>query len=185
MKPNFFVPAIAFVVMLTGCNLPKAEVDHTREFTLSGPGPATSSVDSTVVRSVQLAAHLDSRSMAVRVAENEVIYLDDVRWAEPLREGVTQVLRARLGGIVSGCSVTVQVQRCELVRANGNHVELNATYQIVPLNGDATGTNQGVFSAAPRVWDGKDYGTLVAQVRAEVGELGDAIAAALPAKNPQ
>jgi uncharacterized lipoprotein YmbA len=185
MKPNFFVPALTFVLLLAGCNLPQAEVDHTREFTLSGPGPAPSSVDSTVVRSVRLAAHLDSSSMAVRVGENEVIYLEDIRWAEPLREGVTQVLRARLGGIVSGCSVTVQVQRCELVRLNGNHVEFNATYQIAPLNGDASGTKQGVFSATPRVWDGKDYGTLVAQMRDAVAELGDAIAAALPAKNPQ
>jgi uncharacterized lipoprotein YmbA len=185
MKPSLFVPAITVVLLLTGCNLPQPEVDRTREFTLSGPGPAMSSVDSTVVRSVRVAAHLDSSSMAVRVAENEVVYLDDIRWAEPLREGITQVLRARLGGIVSSCSVTVQVQRCELVRSNGNHVELNATYQIAPLNGDATGTKQGDFSATPRVWDGRDYGTLVAQMRDEIVELGDAIAAALPAKNPQ
>ncbi len=183
-RPNSLCHLLpAAVLLLAGCNLPQPEADTSRHFTLSGPAAAVAVAEGTMVRPVQLAAHLQRRTMAVRVAENEVTYLEDVRWAEPLDEGVTQILRARLGGVASGCSISVQVQRCELVRFEGNQVQLTATYEITPPGGDPSRAKRGAFAATPRVWDGKDYGALVGLIRQAVGELGDALVTALPEKS--
>jgi uncharacterized lipoprotein YmbA len=179
---------LSFVVLtvllgLAGCNvLPEQQADTVRYFTLSAAAAApVAAVDATTVRPVQLAGHLRNRAMAVRVAENEVIYLDDVRWAESLGDAITQLLRVRLGSAGGNNVVSVQIQRCELARFEGNSVQLTATYSILSP-GEGAGSKRGVFTASPRTWDGKNYGTLVTQLRDAVGDLGDAIAAALPEK---
>ena len=167
---------------LAGCNiLPAPQADSVRYFTLN-PGAATPfAADGTTVRPVQVGGHLRNREMAVRVAENEVIYLEGVRWAESLGDSITQLLRARLGSVGGNSIVIVQVQRCELVRYQGNAVHLLATYSILAA-GEGAVAKRGVFAASPRTWDGKDYGALVALLRDGVSELGEAIAAALPDK---
>jgi hypothetical protein len=70
--------------------------------------------------------------------------------------------------------VAVQVARCELVRAEGNSVQLAATWTIAAADGTA---QRGAFTGSPRTWDGKDYGALVGQIRDAVTELGDTLAA--------
>ena len=115
--------------------------------------------------------------MAVRVSANEVVYLDDVRWAEPLDEALTQILRNRLRAVAAGASVVVQVQRCELVRADGNTVQLVATYVITPAGGGDA--RSAVFTATPRPWDGGDPAAIIGLMREAAGELADAIAAAV------
>lgn len=160
-------------LLLQSCNLPAPQADTVRHFTLSVP--VTAALDGATVRPVQLAGHLRGRLMAVRVAANEVIYLEDVRWAESLDAAITQLLRARLGSAGAGRVVTVQVSRCELVRAEGNSVQLAATWTITAPDGTA---QRGAFTAGPRTWDGQDYGALVGQIRDAVTELGDALAAA-------
>lgn len=170
------------LLLLASCNLPQPQADTVRYFTLGSPAGTNPVAAGTPVRPVQLAGHLHGRKMAVRVGEHEVIYLEDVRWAEPLDEAITQLLRSRLGAAGGGATITVQVQRCELVRSEGNSVQLAATYELVPADGDKTAGQRGAFAATPRAWDGKDYGGLVGLLAAAVGDLGDAIAAALPEK---
>jgi len=166
--------------LLAGCNLlPQPQADSVRYFTLSGPAAVPPVAEGTEVRPVQLAGHLRNRALAVRVAANEVVYLEDARWAEPLDHAITQLLRARLGAVAGGASVSVQIQRCELDRAEGNRVQVAATYSIAPAEGGRALTLRGAFTASPRKWDGKDYGTLVDQLQAAVGELGEAIAVAV------
>jgi uncharacterized lipoprotein YmbA len=166
---------VAAGLLLTACNvLPEPQADPVRYFTLSGPVAAMS--NGAAVRPVQVAGHLRGRAMAIRVAPNEVIYDENSRWAEPLEDAITQVLRARLGTIGAGRSVAVQIQRCELVKYEGNRVQLAATYAITARDGTV---QPGAFQTGARTWDGKDQGTLVAQIRDAVGELGDALAAAL------
>jgi uncharacterized lipoprotein YmbA len=162
-------------LLLAACNLPSPQADTVRHFTLSAP--ATAPADGAIVRPVQLAGHLRGRQMAVRVAANEVIYLEDVRWAESLDDAITQQLRAKVGSAGTGrvIMITVQVSRCELVRSEGNSVQLAATYTILAADGTA---QRGAFTASPRRWDGKDYGALVGQIRDAVTELGDTLAAA-------
>jgi uncharacterized lipoprotein YmbA len=167
--------ALGFLVL--GCSLPSPQADTVRHFTLSGPVAAAT--DGATVRPVLLAGHLRGRQMAVRVAANEVVYNEDVRWAEALDEAITQLLRARIGPVGAGKTVAVQIQRCELVRPEGNAVQLAATYAITAADGTV---KRGTFSASPRAWAGQDHGVLVGQIRDAVGELGDALVAALGEK---
>jgi len=169
-------------LLLVSCNLPQPQADTVRNFTLSSPVAAAPVAGATQVRPVQLAGHLRGRTMAVRVAANEVVYLEDVRWAEPFDEAVTSLLRARLGSVGGGAIVTVQLQRCELVRPEGNSVQLAATWTILGPTGDAAAGRHGSFTASPRTWDGRDYGALVGQLHDAVAELGDAIAVAVEKK---
>jgi hypothetical protein len=81
--------------------------------------------------------------------------------------------------VAGGATVSVQIQRCELVREEGNSVQLAAAYTILPADADKAAARRGVFTSGPRTWDGKDYGVLVGQLRDAVGELGDAIATAV------
>ena len=173
------VPLSALSLFLAaGCSiLPEPQVDSVRHFTLSEPALTGGVAEGVVVRPVRLAGHLRSRSMAVRVSANEVVYLDDVRWAEPLDEALTQILRNRLRAVAAGASVVVQVQRCELVRADGNTVQLAATYVITPAGGGDA--RSAVFTATPRPWDGGDPAAIIGLMREAAGELADAIAAAV------
>jgi ABC-type transport auxiliary lipoprotein component len=167
---------------LAGCNLPQPQADAVRNFTLGSPvtvAPVTGAVQ---VRPVVVAGHLRGRPMAVRVSEHEVVYLEDVRWAEPLDEAITRMLRARLASVGGGATVTVTVSRCELVRAADNTVQLAASYAIARAGGDPAAVERGVFTAPPRTWDGQDYGGVVVLLHDAVAELGDALATAVEKK---
>lgn len=166
-------------LLVSGCSiLPEPQADAVRYFTLSGAAAGAPVAEAMMVRPVRLAGHLRGRSMAVRVSENEVVYLEDVRWAEPLAEALTQVLRNRLRSIGGG-AVSVQVQRCELVRSEGNSVQLAATYVVTPADSEP---RTGEFTATRRTWDGGDAGELVGLLQAAADELADAIAAAAGAE---
>ncbi len=161
--------------LLTSCNLPAPQTDAVRHFTLSGATAEAAAPDAVQVRPVRLSGHLRNRAMAVRVSENEVVYLEDVRWAEPLDEAITQVLRNRLRQIGGGASITVQIQRCEVVSYQDNAVQLTATYTITPATGEP---KPGAFTASARKWDGRDYGALVGLLHDAVAELAETIAGA-------
>jgi hypothetical protein len=173
-------------LLLPACNLPitPPQTDSVRHFTLSSPG-ALAAPDAVRVKPVELAGHLRNRAMAVRIAENEVVYRDEARWAESLDDAITNLLRARLGAAGGGCTVEVQVLRCELVRYEGNTVQLSATYVITPDADPSTGltapVRRGVFNAQPRAWEGNDYGVLVGHIRAAINELGDGLASQVAA----
>ncbi len=174
------VGCLAIGSLLSGCNiLPEPQADPVRHFTLSGPAGASAVADAVTVRPVQLAGHLRNRAIAVRVSANEVIYLDAARWAEPLDEAITAVLRHRLGSIGGGASVAVQVQRCEVVRAEGNAVQLAATFTITAPGRPA---RTGSFTASPRSWAGGDPGALAGLLSEAVTELAEAVAVAADAK---
>jgi uncharacterized lipoprotein YmbA len=182
MKTLSRLLAVTALLGLVGCNvLPEPKSDAVRYFTLSTAAPTQGTFDGPTVRPVQLAGHLRNRAMAVRIAENEVIYLEDVRWAESLADAVTQLLRTRLAASASSAIVNVQIQRCELLRFQGNSVQFAATYTIL-ASGENAAPKHGAFTASARTWDGSDYGMLVNQLRDAIGELGDAIAGALPEK---
>ena len=169
------------LLLATSCNLPQPQADTVRHFTLGSEVGAAPVANSAQVRPVQLAGHLHGRAMAVRVAEHEVTYLDEVRWAEPLDASLTQILRSRLGSVAGGATISVEVQRFELVRPDGNKVELSATYSILPAGAGRAAAQRGVFNSTTRTWDGKDPGVLVGLLREAAGELGDALAAAAAA----
>jgi len=166
-------------LLATGCSLPSPQEDAVRFFTLSTPPTGAAAVGAVAVRPVHLAGHLRNRDMAVRISENEVIYLEDVRWAEPLDEAITQLLRQRLRQIPGEAVISVQVQRCELLRNADNAVQVAASYSVSGAIGDA---HTGTFTSSARQWDGKDPATLVSLLREGVGELAEAIAQAVEKK---
>lgn len=176
---RILVPGVllsACSVLLAGCNLlPEPQPDPTRHFTLSAP--TTAAPGGVEVRPVLLAGHLRNRAMAVRLAENEVTYLDDARWAEPLDAGLAEVLRAELAGVAGEWTVRVEVERFELLAHQGNAVQLAAVCEI-RAKGDAAPRRVN-FTSAPRQWDGRDHGDLVGLLRAAAVELGAHLAAAM------
>lgn len=174
LAPSVLLSACS--VLLAGCNLlPEPQPDRTRHFTLSAPtAAATGGVE---VRPVLLAGHLRNRAMAVRIAENEVTYLDDARWAEPLDAGLAEVLRAELAGVAGDWTVRVEVERFELLTHQGNAVQLVAVCEI-RAKGDAAPRRVN-FTSAPRQWDGRDHGDLVGLLRAAAVELGAQLAGAM------
>ena len=166
----------AFSVLLGGCNLlPEPQADPTRHFTLSVP--AATAPGGVEVRPVVLAGHLRNRAMAVRIAENEVTYLDDARWAEPLDTGLAEVLRAELSGVTGDWTVRVEVERFELLAHQDNAVLLAATCEL-RAKGEA-GPRRVNFTSSPRQWDGRDHGDLVGLLRAAAVELGQHLSAAM------
>jgi uncharacterized lipoprotein YmbA len=172
----FSLQLSAFSLLLAGCNLlPEPQPDPTRHFTLSAPTGVTQP-GGVVVRPVEIAGHLRPRAMAVRIADHEVTYLEDVRWAEPLDTALTQLLQAKLAAAPSEWTVKVEIERFELLSHHGNAVQVAATYQATPKGG---APKRGSFTATPRAWDGRDHGALVALLRDAANELGDALAAAL------
>jgi uncharacterized lipoprotein YmbA len=173
---SFHLQLSAFSLLLAGCNLlPEPQPDPTRHFTLSAPAGAAQP-GGVVVRPVEIAGHLRPRAMAVRIADNEVTYREDVRWAEPLDAALTALLQAKLAAAPGEWSVKVEVSRFELLSHQGNAVQMAATYQLTPKGG---APKRGSFTAAPRAWDGRDHGALVALLRDAANELGDALAAAM------
>jgi len=167
---------------LAACTLTQPQSDTVRHFTLAEPTSVPAAAEGTRVQPVQISGHLRSRSMAVRVAENEVIYLDEVVWAEPLADGITKMLRNRLAPIASDALVSVQIERCELDRSAGNTVQLVASYSITPQDSNKLSETRGLFTAAPRTWDGKNFGALVGLLHEAVSELADRLVTQLPAK---
>jgi uncharacterized lipoprotein YmbA len=173
-------------LLLAGCNLlPEPQADNVRFFTLGSVASAPAAAGGLVVRPVKLAGHLHGRDLVVRITEHEVIYLEDVRWAAPLDAALTQVLRARLAPVNGTGTVTVEVHRFELVRSEGNSVQLVASYSILPASGDKAAAPTHNFRASARTWDGKDPGVLVGLLAAAANELGDAIAATAGAESGQ
>ena len=177
----FSLQLSAFSFLLSGCGLPQPQVDTVRRFTLGGEIGAEPVANATQVRPVNLAGHLHRRSMAVRVAEHELAYLDEVRWAEPLDTALTRILQTRLASVGGGATVTVNIERFELVRYAGNSVQLEASYTILPAGAPKDAAQRGVFTSSARTWDGKDPGDLVGLLHDAAVELGDALAAAVAA----
>jgi uncharacterized lipoprotein YmbA len=163
-------------LLAASCSLPSPQEDTVRFFTLSTPVTGEPVADAVAVRPVRLAGHLRNRDMAVRVSDNEVVYLEDVRWAEPLDEAITQLLRQRLRQVPGDAIVTVQIQRCELVRSADNAVQIAASYSISAGTAPARAST---FASSPRQWDGKDPSTLIGLLRDGINELADAIAQAV------
>lgn len=175
----FSLQLSAFSFFLAACSLPTPQADTTRYFTLSAPVTGVAASYAPAVRPARLAGHLRNRNMAVRISDNEVVYLEDVRWAEPLDDAITSILRQRLRQVAGDDVITVQVQRCELLRNADNAVQVAASYSIAPASGE---TRTGVFTASPRKWDGKDYGALVGLLREGVEELAETVAGAAAKK---
>lgn len=195
---------------MAGCSsiFPPAQPDTTRYFVLTSekipvaPGSEKSATPHNGgvkwqlgLRPVELPAYLRAtKSLVVRSAANEIRYLDDARWAEPLEAGVNRVVAERLlaapsvsgvtahpmrGDLRRDCDITVRLIRCEGVTGAKKSVHFTAAYDLVATDGGGRLLLRKTFEAEVTSWDGQDAGALARQLSDAVTALADRIAADL------
>ena len=184
-----------FVVSPGGCFLPdiqQAQTDTTRYFVLAEAGlppvAARPNAPRVAVRMVEVAPYLKNRSLVVRRGENEVKFIDDARWAEPLDVSITRLVRARLAaatgrpaapdaGLATDYLVNVRVVNCEgVVAGAAGTADLGAEIDLLPAGPASAGPAvRKTFRAKSAAWDGKDYAQLAHRLSEAVAELADAV----------
>ena len=195
--------AAAVLSLLSGCNVvPPAQDDPTRHFVLSDPAaqavPAPAPGAARIgLRTVKLEGYLAKKSMVVRTGENEVEFMDYMRWAEPLEGAVARIVRLRLLGSpgVAAVStepfpadeardydVSIDIRRFEGSRAaSGKYsASLSATIVISTAGANPVVVATRLFTAPAAQWDGRDFGALASLLSADVSALGQDVVAGIP-----
>lgn len=192
----------AALLGLAACSLPEVQPDLTRFFVLTATANATTSqaevavnaaatAARVVVRPVVVPEFLRGRIIEVRLAQNEVRFIDQARWAEPLESGLSRVIRENIaqvpavrvvdrGGDPHDFEVLVQLRRCEGVLPAGV-ARLAARIEIYAADVDPKLVAQEDFSTDVAGWDGKDYGALTGKLSEAAGALSARIVALVPA----
>lgn len=148
------------------------------------------------MKPVELAAYLRSKAMVVRTGTNEIHFADFDRWAEPLDQGISRVMKETLssarnvesvalnshGDDTLDYEVAIRILACEGVRlGNGSgSIRFAVTWEARSVGTNSTVTNRGVFTAHPVAWDGKDYGQLAERLSEAVADASKALAGDLP-----
>ena len=180
--------------------LPQAQPDLTRYYLLTSTDirPGTDTVAALKqwvvgVRAVDVPAYLRGKSFAVRSHANEIMFLDFVRWGEPLDQGIARVLAENLRSLKNVARVSPQPFRADEQRdfeillhvnacegtADGD-VRFAATWRILAPAGSAGTVAEGNYAASGLRWDGRDHGQLAARLSEALAGLSRDIAAALP-----
>jgi uncharacterized protein len=203
---NWKLVTAIFVLAITGCSvLPEAQVDLTRYYVMTGSGlmeQQLSAHDGALnigLKMTQVAPYLDKGTVVVRAGTKELIFNDYARWAEPLSEGITRVIRGRLLASPSvdrvfgypypfeqhrDCDVSITVIRCEGVREAGRTlVRFSGLLEVTTVGDNSEVVARRIFTAPDREWDGRDYATLVQMLSESVISLADEVVAALPVKS--
>lgn len=189
--------AIAALFMSPACSLPEARPDLTRYYVLtsvmpkSEPATATGERPGVFVRAVTAPEYLRGKIMQVRVSENELRFVDEARWAEPIEAGLLRVLRENLeqaatvrvvgrGSEAHGFDVAVQLRRCEGMLSAGA-ARLAARIEVFSTELDPKLVAQEEFVAEIPGWDGKDHADLARKLSEAAARLSQRIAELVPA----
>ncbi|HTZ19608.1 MAG TPA: PqiC family protein [Opitutaceae bacterium] len=193
------------LLLVAGCNvIPPPQADSTRYYALASPAldnqvaRPTSGTLRLGLKPVDVAPYLKKDLIVLRRGENELVYNEYARWAEPLEASIARALRtclladAKTGRVYAApfpfdqerdFDLAIGIVRCEGVQAGGNTVaRFVATLEIT-----SAGTNPAVvvrktITLPDVAWDGRDYAALVRALSDDVAALGQEIAAALPEK---
>ena len=191
-------------ILLGGCGFMRPQEDPTRFYVLSAAHFATGPVEESGrkrllvgLKPVELPRYLQGRSMVVRTGTNEIQFAEFDRWAEPLDQAISQVMKENLGHApnVAGvavnshgdgsldCEVAIRVLSCEGVRVanGGGSVRFEATWEVRPVGTNSVAAKRGGFIAEAVAWDGKDYGQLAGRLSEAMAAAANAIVADLPA----
>jgi len=102
-RPSLLLALALTAVIGVGCLNLKPQPDLTRFYVLSSPvaneGPASpteTDAPPVFLARVEIPDYLQNPAIATRLGETEIHFSHDHHWAEPLREGVTRVLRDAL-----------------------------------------------------------------------------------------
>lgn len=182
---------------LSACSLPEAQPDLTRFYLLNeithkaDVAEVVGQPPRIVLRPVIVPEYLRGKIMQVRVADNELRFIDQARWAEPLESGLTRVLREDLsqrparvrvvarGGDEHDFDVAVNLRRCEGVMPAGA-ARLAARIEIFSTGTDPKLVAQEDFSFDVAGWNGSDYGQLAKKLSEAADALTERIVELLP-----
>ena len=192
MRRRLVGGAMAGVIALAwaGCALPEAQPDLTRYYVLTADGTGASASVATAgsgrkvfLKAVNVPEFLRGKVVQVRLAQNEVKYIDTARWAEPLDAGLARVLRESLDRAEGGVEVVtrpmdardfdivVQVRRCEGV-VPARVARLDARVEIFSAGLESRRIAEEEFAIEIPGWDGSDYGQLAAKLSEAAQSLG-------------
>ncbi len=183
---------------LSACSLPEAQPDLTRFYLLNevthkaDVAEVVGQPPRIVLRPVIVPEYLRGKIMQVRVADNELRFIDQSRWAEPLEAGLTRILREDLaqrparvrvvarGGDEHDFDVAVNLRRCEGLMPAGA-ARLAARIEIFSTGTDPKLVAQEDFSFDVAGWNGTDYGQLAKKLSEAADALTERIVELLPA----
>ena len=188
---------------LNGCALLRPHADPTRFYVLTVPGaPLKPAVDGEFkrwrvgLRLVEVPSYLRTKFMVVRTGSNEIHFADFDRWAEPLEQGISRVLKETLGSAQNVQSValnshgdasldyevTIQILACHGMRVptGKSSIRFAATWEVQAVGTNSIEIKRGSFTADAADWDGNNYSQLATQLSAAVAVAGKTLAADLP-----
>jgi uncharacterized lipoprotein YmbA len=190
------------LAVAAGCSLPQAQPDLTRYYVLTAVAPAAGATAAPAepvgprvyLRAVTVPEYLRGRIMVVRLGQNEVRYVDDARWAEPLEPGLARVLREDLAarGTVQvvlratdehDYDAVISVRHCEGVLP-ARVGQLQARIEISTTGIEPKRVAQEDFAVEIAGWDGRDYAQLAGKLSEAANALAERFAAVLPQKKP-
>ena len=129
MKNIIAVAVLLLAPLLPGCGTFSAKPDSSRFFTLSALSqpepppakrPAASPGVSLGVGPITLPGYLDRQEIVIRIAENQLRFSENDRWAEPLEENFARVLSQNIAMLL----------RAERINAYPWPVDRKPAYQV-------------------------------------------------------
>ena len=202
-RPILLLLGFIAAAFLGGCSFLRPHDDPTRFYVLTVPHAATEHFAGgdlkklrIGLKSVEVSAYLRSKSMVVRTGTNEIHFAEFDRWAEPLDQGISRVMKEHLsaasnvasvtlnshGDDTLNCEVAIQILACEGVRVESgmSSIRFAATWEVRPVGTNSTTTKRGGFTADGVAWSGKDYGQLAERISEAIADASIALAADLP-----
>jgi len=204
-RPFSLLLSVVIACAVTSCAFLQPHADPTKFYVLTTTNASSRPADidklaryKIGLRSIEMPAYLKTKLMVVRTGTNEILFAEFDRWAEPLDEGISRVLKDALGSADNVESVAlnshgddgldyevrIQVLTCEGVRTESGtgSIRLRMSWEIKPAGTNEMGIKRGAFTAMPAAWDGKDYGQLALQLSKAIAGAGTALAVELPRK---
>ena len=194
------------LLLVAGCDIiPAPQADQTRYFALASPALDNAEARPTRgplrlgLKPVDVAPYLKKGVIVVRRGENELVYNEYARWAEPLEASIARAVRARLladaktGRVYAypfpfdqerDFDLAIGIVRCEGVQPGGGGaaVRFVATLEITAGDAGAEVVARKTYTMPDAVWDGRDYAALARALSDAVAAFSQEVAAALPEK---
>jgi uncharacterized protein len=185
------VLALAIAAIVSGCSALSAQPDRTRYFVLTplavSERPRTPAVQATVGVEVKVPDSLN-RYLVTRLSNNEIAISDTDRWADPLGEALSRVLRDNLAVLLSTQRVLVfpwesssppdiivEVDLLQFEQSSRRSAEITARWSVARGSDRGEAHTEQTSVSEPMV--GTDAQAAAAALSAGLGRLSRDIAA--------